>query len=106
MQRRGSISHLLLHMKPPTQYAAYIRVSTVRQGDHGASLDAQRSEITAYAQRHSLVIAEWFEERETAAKRGRPVFGRLLKLLKAKRFCGVVVHKIDRSARNFYDWAE
>ena len=48
----------------------------------------------------------WFEEQETAARRGRPVFGEMLKLLKAGRVAGVVIHKIDRSARNLRDWAD
>ena len=53
---------------------AYIRVSTVKQGEHGCSLDEQRSSIEAYAVRHSLRISEWFEETETAAKQGRREF--------------------------------
>jgi DNA invertase Pin-like site-specific DNA recombinase len=47
-----------------------------------------------------------FEEQETAAKRGRPVFTKMLKLLKAGEASGVIMHKIDRSARNLKDWAD
>ena len=86
-------------------YYAYIRVSTTRQGEEGASLDAQRSAIQRYAVKNNLAISEWFEEQVTAAKRGRPVFRSMLKRLKAGKAKGILVHKIDRSARNLHDWA-
>jgi len=88
------------------KYFGYIRVSTVRQGEHGVSLQEQRDAITRYAQRQALQIAKWFEERETAAKRGRPVFNQMLRLLKKREAAGVVIHKIDRGARNMRDWAD
>lgn len=84
---------------------AYIRVSTVKQGD-GASLDAQRDAIRAFASRNNLSIAEWFEEKETAAKQGRAVFNRMVGELKRGKANGLIIHKIDRSARNFADWAK
>jgi site-specific DNA recombinase len=85
---------------------AYIRVSTARQGIQGSSLQEQQAAIAAYAEHQALHISEWFEERETAAKRGRPVFARMLKLLERGRATGVIIHKIDRSARNLKDWAD
>lgn len=85
---------------------AYIRVSTVKQGVYGSSLQEQQSAIQAYAERHDLAICEWFEERESAAKRGRRVFQRMLKLLERRRATGVIIHKIDRGARNLKDWAD
>ena len=84
----------------------YIRVSTVKQGTGGSSLQEQTSAIKAYAARNGLEIREWFEEKETAAKRGRPVFDRMLKLLARRSVSGVIIHKIDRSARNLRDWAD
>jgi site-specific DNA recombinase len=87
-------------------FYGYIRVSTARQGEQGVSLEQQRSAIETYSKKNSLTIAKWFEERETAAKRGRPVFGQMLKLLRSGRASGVIIHKIDRSARNLKDWAD
>jgi len=89
-----------------TGYYAYIRVSTQKQGQKGSSLQEQRAAIEAYARRHNLSITEWFEERETAAKRGRRVFNRLLKQLERNKAAGVIIHKVDRSARNLRDWAD
>jgi DNA invertase Pin-like site-specific DNA recombinase len=88
------------------EFYGYIRVSTVRQGEHGVSLEQQRAAIEAHARKNDLSISHWFEERETAAKRGRPVFNQMLKLLRSGKAAGVIIHKIDRSARNLKDWAD
>jgi site-specific DNA recombinase len=85
---------------------AYIRVSTPRQGEKGVSLKEQQDAILRYAQRNALRVTEWFEERETAAARGRPIFGRMLKLLRGGKASGVIIHKVDRGARNLKDWAD
>lgn len=87
------------------KYFGYIRVSTTKQGEQGSSLQEQRAAIEAYATRHGLKIVEWFEEQETAAAQGRPVFNRMLKAIERKAAHGVITHKIDRSARNLKDWA-
>jgi len=87
-------------------YFAYIRVSTVKQGERGSSLQEQRSAIEAYASRHGLVITQWFEEMETAAKQGRRLFVRMVSDLQGRKAKGVIIHKIDRSARNLRDWAQ
>lgn len=83
----------------------YVRVSTVKQGE-GVSLEAQRDAILAFAVKNRIEITQWFEEKETAAKAGRPVFGAMLKLLKRGKAGGVVLHRPDRAARNFADWAK
>jgi site-specific DNA recombinase len=83
----------------------YTRVSTIKQGD-GVSLEAQRAAIEQFAARNEIKITQWFEERQTAAKGGRPIFGAMLKALRQHKADGVVMHKIDRSARNFADWAK
>lgn len=88
------------------QVYAYIRVSTVKQGERGSSLGEQRFSIEAYASRNNLQIIEWFEERETAAKYGRTIFTQMLSLLLKGKATGVIIHKIDRSARNLHDWAD
>jgi DNA invertase Pin-like site-specific DNA recombinase len=88
------------------KFFGYIRVSTVKQGEHGVSLQEQRDAITRYATRIGITIIEWFEEKETAAKRGRPIFNAMLRLLRTGKADGVVIHKIDRGARNLRDWAD
>ena len=88
-------------MKP---YFAYIRVSTQRQGQ-GVSLQEQRGAIEAHAVRFGLTVTEWFEEKETAAKEGRNVFSAMVRQLEGRAAQGVIIHKIDRGARNLSDWA-
>ena len=83
----------------------YVRVSTVKQGD-GVSLEAQKDAILVYSAKNNIEISEWFEEKVTAAKIGRPVFTQMLRLLRKKSVDGVVLHKPDRAARNFADWAK
>jgi site-specific DNA recombinase len=83
---------------------AYVRVSTVRQGEKGTSLGEQRDAIAAFALRHDIRIVEWLEEQETAAKQGRQEFSRLMRAVKRRRERGVIFHKIDRGARNLKDW--
>ena len=82
----------------------YIRVSTQKQGE-GVSLEAQKDAIEAFAARQDVQVVRWFEERQTAAKGGRPIFNQMLAQLKRGSARGVIIHKIDRSARNLRDWA-
>ena len=84
---------------------AYTRVSTAKQGE-GVSLEAQKDAIQAFADQNDLVVSHWFEEKETAAKSGRPVFSNMMKQLHQRKASGVIIHKIDRSARNLSDWAK
>jgi DNA invertase Pin-like site-specific DNA recombinase len=51
-------------------------------------------------------VTEWYEERVTAAVQGRPIFTSVLNRLKADKTTGLIIHKIDRGARNMSDWAE
>ena len=83
----------------------YVRVSTAKQGE-GVSLEAQREAITMFAEREGFEILRWFEEKETAAKRGRPIFDAMVRDLLRRKADGLIMHKIDRSARNFGDWAK
>lgn len=82
----------------------YTRVSSQKQGE-GVSLHAQKEAITEYAKQNGMIVSEWYEEKETAARSGRPVFNRMIRDLKRGRAEGLITHRIDRSTRNFRDWA-
>ena len=88
-----------------SNYYGYIRVSTVKQGTQGVSLQEQKDAIIRYASRSGIEITAWFEEQLTAAKQGRPIFTKMMTLLRQGKAQGVVLHKIDRGARNLKDWA-
>lgn len=80
-------------------------MSTNKQGLKGVSLPEQKDAIQQYANMHNLTISAWFEERQTAAKAGRKIFEEMLSLLRSGKAHGVIIHKIDRSTRNAFDWA-
>jgi DNA invertase Pin-like site-specific DNA recombinase len=42
---------------------------------------------------------------DLSTKRGRPVFNQALKLLRGGKAQGIILHKLDRGARNLRDWA-
>jgi site-specific DNA recombinase len=86
-------------------FLAYVRVSTQKQGE-GVSLLTQRETIASFAARKCFLVTGWYEEQETAAKRGRPVFTEILTLLRDRKADGLIVYKVDRSARNLKDWAD
>lgn len=88
------------------EYIGYIRVSTVKQGTQGVSLQEQRSGIIRYADQRRYQVGLWLDERETAAKQGRPMFNQAVKLLRQKKYKGIILHKLDRGARNLEDWVE
>ena len=87
-------------------FFAYTRVSTTKQGTQGVSLQEQREIIRRFAEHQGLTVCAWYEEQQTAAKRGRPVFTQLLQRLRRGEAAGLIVHKIDRGARNLRDWAD
>jgi site-specific DNA recombinase len=88
------------------QCFAYIRVSTPKQKEFGVSPEEQRDAIARYAASHDLSIIQWFEEVQTAAKSGRQQFTKMLRFLRQGKADGVIIHKIDRSARNLRDWVD
>jgi site-specific DNA recombinase len=87
-------------MKP---YFGYIRISDRKQ-KQGVSLEVQKSDIEKFAVQRDYHILEWFIEVQTAGKAGRVVFNGMLARLRQGEASGVIIHKIDRSARNLEDW--
>ena len=84
-------------------YFGYIRISDRKQKT-GVSLQVQKSDIEKFAAQRDIEIVGWFSEVQTAAKAGRGVFMGMLARLKMGEAQGVIIHKIDRAARNADDW--
>ena len=82
-----------------SKYIAYYRVSTVRQGQSGLGLDAQRNSVRDYLKTRGWPPIEEFTEIESGRKNARP---ELSKALRACRLHGatLVIAKLDRLARN------
>lgn len=86
----------------------YARVSTEKQADKELSIPAQLQAMRDYARQRGWMIAEEFVEPGASARTTeRPALQRLLAAVRAResRTDVVVVHKIDRLARNVFDHA-
>jgi DNA invertase Pin-like site-specific DNA recombinase len=80
------------------QYVPYYRVSTVRQGQSGLGLEAQRAAVHAFAPQPGQLLPE-FVEVESGKKNQRP---QLLAAIAAARQQGatLLIAKLDRLSRN------
>jgi DNA invertase Pin-like site-specific DNA recombinase len=88
---------------PPQRVAVYVRVSSEEQLE-GYSLDAQlRAARATCAERGWRITAEYVEEGRSARYEDlsrRPRFKALIEAADARSFDVVLVHKLDRFARN------
>ncbi len=85
----------------------YTRVSPRDQADSGASLEAQRTKIEAYAVLHDLELVEVIEDAGHSAKSlDRPGMTRLLNLIRGRKVGVVIVAKLDRITRSVRDLGE
>lgn len=84
--------------------AAYARFSSENQTDD--SIEAQLRAIIEYAEKNGYEIVEKYIDRARSAKSDdRPEFQRMIRDAKSKKFDAVIIHKIDRFARNIKDAA-
>lgn len=84
----------------PTRPAvAYYRVSTVKQGQSGLGLEAQKASVTAFAAAQGLTLEAEFTEVESGRKRNRPQLEAALAHA-ARTGAVLLIAKLDRLARN------
>lgn len=86
----------------------YIRVSTAGQAVDGISLDAQRSQLSAWASREGLTIAIYADEGKSGKSRnGRPGLAAAIAAAKRGRLPLVVLNlsRLSRSTRDSLDIA-
>jgi len=83
---------------------AYERVSTDDQ-TKGYSLETQRAAREEYALEHGIEVVATIIESESAFSVGRSGFERVITFFESNRDVrALLVYKIDRSARNLYDY--
>lgn len=86
--------------------AAYIRVSTSRQADHGYSLDAQTMKVRAMAMLKGYAVAEIVADDESGKNLNRPGVQRILEMVRQRAVDAVIVMKLDRFTRSVKDLAD
>lgn len=84
-------------MKP---WVLYTRVSTSKQADRGASLEAQLAACTALAKAHDYPTLHIADEGESAKDVAQPGLARARAMAAAGEISGLIVYKLDRVARN------
>ena len=103
-----------LRLVPPSSGTAatavvYLRVSTKEQAQRGGeaegfSIPAQRAACLKKAESlGAQVVGEFIDAGESARSADRPELQRLLQYVGTEAVSYVIVHKVDRLARNRYD---
>lgn len=96
----------------PARAVLYLRVSTKEQAERGGkvegfSIPAQRQACERQARHlHATIVDEFVDRGESAKTSKRPELKRMLQFLKDDAVQYVIVHKIDRLARNRADDVE
>lgn len=84
---------------------AYVRVSTLGQAEHGASLDAQETALRAEAERRCWDIEIVREEGKSAKNLNRPALQDALKRLDKGEASILLAVRLDRVSRSVSDFA-
>lgn len=83
---------------------AYVRFSSAGQREE--SIQAQKRAINAYCIQNNIKLIKTYEDHaKSATTDNRPQFLKLIKESRYKEYDYVIVHKLDRFARNRYDSA-
>lgn len=93
----------------PKQYAALARVSSREQQREGFSLEVQEDALIRYAKQNDGTIIQFWKIAETASKKEeRKAFKELMGYVKknADKLDGLLFFKVDRAARNLFDYVE
>lgn len=80
-----------------TDYVAYYRVSTTKQGKSGLGLDAQQQTVNSFVNGNGELIAEFTEVEST--RNHRPELHKALSLCRKKK-ATLLIARLDRLARN------
>jgi DNA invertase Pin-like site-specific DNA recombinase len=96
------------HCAPEGTVVAYLRVSKDEQVESGAGLAAQRTSITAEAERRGWTIVEWFADEAISGGKGvdeRPGLAAAIDAVESGRAATLVGARLDRVSRSVLDSA-
>lgn len=89
--------------------AAYIRVSTQEQKLHGLSLDAQRMNLTEYAEKNNMKIVGWYMDEGVSGRKlikNRRELQRMIEDAEQGKFERILFIKLDRFFRSVAEYHE
>ena len=81
------------------EFVAYYRVSSVRQGESGLGLDAQRASVEAFVKQSGGTILASYVEVESGKRTDRPQLTKALETARRAK-ATLLIAKLDRLARN------
>ncbi|KKT02312.1 MAG: recombinase [Candidatus Peregrinibacteria bacterium GW2011_GWF2_43_17] len=85
------------------KFFLYARKSTDVEDKQILSIEAQVTELRAFAKQENLSIVEVFIEKQSAKIPGRPIFNEMLKRIENGEAAGILAWHPDRLARNSVD---
>ena len=88
---------------PAPKVAAYLRVSTDRQAEHGLGLEVQEAAIRSWARANGYRVTAWTRDEGVSGSNGLDTRVGLLDaiaLVRDRQVSGVVVYRLDRLARD------
>ena len=86
-----------------SKFFLYARKSTDVEDKQVLSIEAQITELRAFAKQNNLDVVEEFIEKQSAKIPGRPIFGNMLKRIEHDEADGILAWHPDRLARNSVD---
>lgn len=90
-------------MNTTLKYIIYCRRSQDREDKQTLSVESQKRELLAYAQKHNLHIVEIIKENASAYKRGRVQFNRMMEMIESGEANAVLTWHLTRLARSGAD---
>ena len=85
------------------KFFLYARKSTDVEDKQVLSIEAQITELRAFAKLNNLNVVEEFVEKQSAKIPGRPIFGEMIKRIEHGEADGILAWHPDRLARNSVD---
>jgi len=85
------------------KFFLYARKSTDVEDKQVLSIEAQITELRAFAKQNNLFIVDVFIEKQSAKIPGRPIFGEMLERIEKGETDGILAWHPDRLARNSVD---
>jgi len=99
----GHLSFNNLIKNSMQKFFLYARKSTDIEDKQVLSIEAQITELRAFAKQNNLAIAEEFIEKQSAKIPGRPIFNEMIKRIEKGEANGILAWHPDRLARNSVD---